>query len=162
MSWAPSEMPRPPRLIPWGSTYHPKPEASVRSLQSVNVGWSAGRVGMPSGSNSVARAYSSSGLPAASAEAYATALAEPGAWTGAFNWYRGLPFSTKPVGRVRVPTTYVWGRNDAALVRSTAEATAKYVAGHYRFVELDAGHWLPETEPAALTAAILDRIAANR
>ena len=87
-----------------------------------------------------------SGLPAESAEAYAAAMAEPGAWTGAFNWYRGLPFSTKPVGRIRVPTTYVWGRNDAALVRSTAEATAKYVVGPYTFVDLDAGHWLPETE----------------
>ena len=51
-----------------------------------------------------------SGLPAESAETYAAALAEPGAWTGAFNWYRGLPFSTKPVGRIRVPTTYVWGQ----------------------------------------------------
>ena len=101
-----------------------------------------------------------SGLPAESAEAYAAALAEPGAWTGAFNWYRGLPFSTKPVGRIRVPTTYVWGRNDAALVRSTAEATAKYVAGPYTFVDLDAGHWLPETEPEAVTAAILEQIRA--
>jgi pimeloyl-ACP methyl ester carboxylesterase len=99
-----------------------------------------------------------SGLPAESAETYAAALAEPGAWTGAFNWYRGLPFSTKPVGRIRVPTTYVWGRNDAALVRSTAEATAKYVTGPYRFVDLDAGHWLPECEPEAVTTAILDRI----
>ena len=101
-----------------------------------------------------------SGLPVESADAYAAAMAEPGAWTGAFNWYRGLPFSTRPVGRIRVPTTYVWGRNDAALVRSTAEATAKYVVGPYTFVDLDAGHWLPETEPAKLTTAILDRIRA--
>ena len=100
------------------------------------------------------------GVPAGKAEAYATALAEPGALTGALNWYRGLPFSTKPVGRITVPTTYVWGRNDFALIRPTAEATAKYVAGPYTFVDLDAGHWLPETEPDAVSDAILDRVRA--
>jgi pimeloyl-ACP methyl ester carboxylesterase len=106
------------------------------------------------------KALVGSGLPAESADTYAAALAEPEAWTGALNWYRGLPFSTKPVGRITVPTTYVWGRNDAALLRTTAEATAKYVTGPYTFVDLDAGHWLPETEPEAVTTAVLDRIRA--
>ena len=101
------------------------------------------------------------GVAAERAEAYAAALAEPGALTGALNWYRGLPFSTKPVGRIRVPTSYVWGRHDFALLRPTAEATAKYVSGPYTFVDLDAGHWLPETEPEAVTDAILDRIRAD-
>ena len=85
-------------------------------------------------------------------------MSQPGALTGAINWYRGIPFTTKPFRRIRVPTTYVWGRHDPALGRHAAEATADYVTGPYRFVDLDAGHWLPETEPAALTTAILDRI----
>ncbi len=105
------------------------------------------------------RALRSSGLPPERIESYRTAMTEPGALTGALNWYRGLPFSTKPVGRIRVPTTYVWGRHDVALVRATAEATAKYVTGPYTFVDLDAGHWLPETEPEAVTEAILARAA---
>ena len=102
------------------------------------------------------------GLPAERAESYAVALAEPGALTGALNWYRGIPFSTKPIGRITVPTTYVWGRHDVALVRTTAEATAKYVVGPYRFLDLDAGHWLPEREPEAVTEAILDRVTGAR
>jgi pimeloyl-ACP methyl ester carboxylesterase len=108
------------------------------------------------------QAFVRSGLPEDRAQAYAAALSGPGAWTGALNWYRGIPFSTKPIGRITVPTTYVWGRNDAALVPATAEATAKYVSGPYRFLDLDAGHWLPEREPGAVTEAILDRVKGAR
>lgn len=61
--------------------------------------------------------------------------------------------------RVRVPTTYVWGNRDFALGRAAAERTARHVAGDYRFVELDAGHWLPERRPVEVAAAILDRVA---
>jgi pimeloyl-ACP methyl ester carboxylesterase len=101
----------------------------------------------------------STGLPAEHAERYARAMAEPGALTGALNWYRGLPFSTRPpVGRVGVPTTFVWGRNDPFLGRTAAEATARYVTAPYRFVELDAGHWLPETRPEDVAEAVLARV----
>jgi len=31
------------------------------------------------------------------------------------------------------------------------------VASDYRFVELDAGHWLPETRPDDVAAAVLSR-----
>jgi pimeloyl-ACP methyl ester carboxylesterase len=99
------------------------------------------------------------GLPADWAQAYAAAMSGPGALTGAINWYRGIPFTAKPFRRIRVPTTYVWGRHDPALGRYGAEATAAYVTGPYTFVELDAGHWLPELEPEAVSEAILARIA---
>jgi hypothetical protein len=56
-----------------------------------------------------------------------------------------------------VPTTYIWGRHDVALARAAAELTANYVAGPYEVVELDAGHWLRETEPDAVTDGILAR-----
>jgi len=96
---------------------------------------------------------------AAGADRYATAMAEPGALTGALNWYRGIPFSTKPpLGRITVPTTYIWGRQDVALARAAAELTADYVVGPYEAVELAAGHWLPETEPDAVADAILARV----
>jgi pimeloyl-ACP methyl ester carboxylesterase len=105
------------------------------------------------------RTLTSSGLSAERAAAYAAAMSEPGALTGAINWYRGIPFTTRPFRRIRVPTTYVWGRHDVALGRYAAEATARYVAAPYRFVELDAGHWLPEHEPDAVSDAILTRVA---
>src|SRR4029450_2102501 len=99
------------------------------------------------------------GLPDEFVDRYAAAIAEPGALTGALNWYRGMPFSLRPpVGRISVPTTYIWGRNDAALARAAVDLTPDYVVGPYDVVELDAGHWLPETEPDAVADAILARV----
>ena len=103
-----------------------------------------------------------SGLSADWVERYAIAMSEPGTLTGAINWYRGLPFTTEPFRRIRVPTTYVWGRHDVALGRHGAEATEAYVNGPYTFVDLDAGHWLPELEPEAVTEAILERVTTAR
>lgn len=99
-----------------------------------------------------------SGLPAAYVAEYSRAMAEPGALTGALSWYRGIPFSARPgVGKARVPTTYVWGRHDVALGREAAEGTRSWVDAPYTFLELDAGHWLPETRPADVAAAVVER-----
>ncbi|MGZ4603585.1 MAG: alpha/beta fold hydrolase [Kineosporiaceae bacterium] len=60
------------------------------------------------------------------------------------------------------PTTYIWGRHDLMLGRTAAERTGRYVSGDYRFVELDAGHWLPETRPSVVADAILERVELTR
>ena len=89
-------------------------------------------------------------MPPDFADRYAEAMTEPGALTGALNWYRGIPFSMRqPLGRIKVPTSYIWGRHDVALARRAVELTADYVVGPYEVVELEAGHWLPETKPDA-------------
>ncbi|GGM12477.1 alpha/beta fold hydrolase [Nakamurella endophytica] len=107
---------------------------------------------------SLRRTLLRSGLPAADADRYVAQLADRGARTGALDWYRGMPFSLRvPVPDVTVPTTYVWGRSDFALGRAAAEATAGHVRGEYRFLELAGGHWLPETRPADVAAAVLAR-----
>lgn len=106
-----------------------------------------------------AKSLHDSGLPDDFIGRYAAAMAEPGALTGALNWYRGIPFSRQPpVGRITVPTTYVWGRDDFVLARRAVELTADYVTGPYEVVELDAGHWLPETAPEPVADAILTRV----
>jgi pimeloyl-ACP methyl ester carboxylesterase len=98
------------------------------------------------------------GLPAGFAAHNAERMSEPGALTGALNWYRGMPFSLRGGHRSAVPTTYVWGRRDNFLGRFAAEATADFVVGQYRFAELDAGHWLPETHPAEIAQLIIDQV----
>jgi pimeloyl-ACP methyl ester carboxylesterase len=99
----------------------------------------------------------SAGLPAATADSYLDTLR--GRLSGPLNWYRALPFAAgRPVGVVAVPTTYVWGRDDPALGRAAAERTVGHVSGDYRFVELDAGHFLPETRPDEVAAAVLHRV----
>jgi pimeloyl-ACP methyl ester carboxylesterase len=105
------------------------------------------------------RTLLASGLPESYADRYLRLMAEPGALTGALNWYRGIPFSVQRrlVPAVQVPTTYVWGRHDFTLGPVAAKRTARYVDADYRFEQWDAGHWLPETRPKAVAAAILRR-----
>lgn len=101
------------------------------------------------------------GLPAAQARAYTSLLLEPGGIEGAIGWYRALT-STRPAdemqarGPVTCPTTYLWGRHDAYLGRAAAEETEEYVDGPFRFIELDADHWLPENHPDEVVDAILE------
>jgi pimeloyl-ACP methyl ester carboxylesterase len=123
-----------------------------------------------------AAAMRASGLPADRAEHYVRRMREPGAFTAALGWYRALgldvaralprmlsPGARPPTqgsadgARWTGPTTYVWGRHDVALGRAAAERTGRFVRGDYRFVEVDGGHWLPETRPAEVAAAILER-----
>lgn len=102
------------------------------------------------------------GLPADRARHNAARMAEPGAARGAVNWYRGMPWTLRtPAGRCIVPTTYLWSSGDRYLGRYAAEATAKYVTGQYRFLEVEGNHWLPETQPDTVAAAILAQVQAT-
>jgi pimeloyl-ACP methyl ester carboxylesterase len=92
------------------------------------------------------RTLHGAGLPEHLVDAYLDRLREPGALTGALNWYRALRLQARtPVGTVRVPTLHVWGDRDPYLGRAAVEASAEYVAAPYRLEVLaGAGHWLPE------------------
>ncbi|GAA1151808.1 alpha/beta fold hydrolase [Nesterenkonia lutea] len=102
------------------------------------------------------------GLNESSAIAYGEFMAIDGRLTGALNWYRGMGLPDDRGSRrrmVTVPTTYVWGNGDQALGRRAAELTESYVQAKYRFVELDADHWLPENVPELVAREILaDRL----
>ncbi len=99
------------------------------------------------------------GVPASLAAEYARALQEPGALAGALGWYRGMSASRQDhIGHIVVPTTYVWGRRDFALGRAAALRTRRYVDAAYLFVELDAGHWLPEKYAGEVASLVLDRV----
>ena len=70
---------------------------------------------------------------------YYRVLSQPGAMTGALNWYRANDMSAAAahgglaLPAVTVPTMYVWSTDDQALGREAAEATAAWVEGPYRF-----------------------------
>lgn len=108
------------------------------------------------------RFLTAAGLTDEAARGYARRFRDPSRLRGPVNWYRAASPGRFSRGRgtheVRVPTTYVWGSHDPALGRGGAEATAGYVRGDYRFVEVDAGHWLPEREPEAVARAIIARV----
>lgn len=76
---------------------------------------------------------------------YINLLSQKNALTSAINWYRAnynMFIQGFDIGMINVPVLFVWGNKDSALKRSGVEWTEDYVTGYYRFVELDADHWL--------------------
>jgi pimeloyl-ACP methyl ester carboxylesterase len=96
-----------------------------------------------------------SGLPEQIADRYVERMRQPQALTSALAWYRAVPLSDGyQIGRVRTPTTFVWGRRDPSITGRAARLTADYVDAPFQFIELNSGHWLPDTEPDAVAAAV--------
>ncbi|WP_110183080.1 alpha/beta fold hydrolase [Nocardioides solisilvae] len=99
------------------------------------------------------------GMRAEDVERVHREILEDGALPGALGWYRGAFLSPPRVGRIRVPTTYVWSDRDVALSREAAEACGDFVDADYELVVLEGmNHWIPRQAPEALTAAVLARI----
>ena len=95
--------------------------------------------------------------------AFEEQLQRPGAITGAIAPYRALllwpsPLTTRARVHVAAPTTYLWSRRDPYLGRQAAHRTAHYCTGPFRYIEVDADHWLPEKQPGLVADAILQRI----
>ena len=117
----------------------------------------------PDGSGSgLATLLTETGLDDDDANAYVTALSEPGAMTAALNWYRAMDVgAVDGLEPVTVPTLYVWSTGDDAFGRAAAEETAAHVAGPYTFEVLEnVSHWIPEMAPAELTALLLRHFSA--
>ena len=100
------------------------------------------------------RVKGGAGLSAQRAQSHLAAYEGPADLTGPLNWYRAARLYRGPTPDARVPTTYLWGNHDAACHRATAQRTARYVRGDYRFIELAGGHWLPETHPVAVAGEV--------
>jgi pimeloyl-ACP methyl ester carboxylesterase len=99
-------------------------------------------------------------IPAA-ADRDARALAQPGVGTAALNWYRALPFSGR-VGKVTVPTMYVWSDGDQYVLSPAAKMCSRYVNGEYRFEILrGASHWMPEQQPDTVAELLLEWFAVH-
>lgn len=99
-------------------------------------------------------------MPVSHVEEYQAILSEPGALRAVLNYYRamGKRGGLAPDPEVQVPTLFVWGNRDPAAGRTAAEATARFMRGEYRFVELDAGHWLLETRTDTVVSLLLEHL----
>ena len=102
----------------------------------------------------------------ADVEVYRSALREPGALTASINYYRanfrnffGRGFGAKEVRRherVRVPTLFVYGERDFAIVPETVKGVADYVDAPYTELRLGrSNHWVQQESPAEVNAALL-------
>ncbi len=103
---------------------------------------------------------------------YVAMFAEPGALTGALNWYRASALAVAGGDsaddgapdldpNISLPVQFIWGNQDQAVSAQSVEMHRKYLKGVYREVELEAGHWLMEEEPAVVVDRIVDFISAN-
>lgn len=149
------------------STPHPRAllEAMRRDGQW-RKSWYIGAFQVPEVSEEVMRRqlagmFRRTGMPDDRARHYCDRFATRADLTPAMNWYRAAVRGgggMRDVGDIDVPTTYLWGSEDFALGRAGAEATEAHVTGPYRFVEIPAGHWLPELNTDEVVAAVLDRV----
>jgi pimeloyl-ACP methyl ester carboxylesterase len=97
---------------------------------------------------------------------YLSVFKQPGALTTALNWYRGSrgidPHDPEVAfGPVATPTLMIWGNEDMAIGRTAVAAAADYMKGPYRFVELDAGHWLMQEAPDRVADEVMVHLARN-
>jgi pimeloyl-ACP methyl ester carboxylesterase len=108
-------------------------------------------------------------------ELYKNALAQPGALTAALNYYRanvvrimsrrtkskkrgtGAPTTHDAGGHIRVPTLFIYGEQDLALVPATVRGIEKYIDAPYRELRIaDSGHWVQNEAAAEVNEALLD------
>ncbi len=92
-------------------------------------------------------------------QSYVEPLLDRAALTGALNWYRRL--GRDEIGVAPVPTTFVWGTEDPAVSPAAAYLCSDFIGPGvpFTFVPLPGiSHWVPDQAPAALAAAVLDRI----
>jgi pimeloyl-ACP methyl ester carboxylesterase len=164
----------PGRVLSWTAVSTPHPRAYLRALTRGSQALRSGYIALfrlpglseallgAGGGTLLRRALTASGLPDDPAKTYSEAMTEAGALRAALSWYRAArPRDLAAVGRVKVPTLYVWGRRDPALGAAAARATRLFVSGPYRFEPLDTGHWLPETEADTLAAMLLEHVGAH-
>jgi pimeloyl-ACP methyl ester carboxylesterase len=99
-------------------------------------------------------------------EVLKSALREPGAVTGGINYYRanlraflGRGFGAKeirPHERVRVPTLFIYGERDFAILPETVAGVADYVDAPYTELRLGrSNHWIQQESPSEVNAALL-------
>jgi pimeloyl-ACP methyl ester carboxylesterase len=100
-------------------------------------------------------------------EAYKEALRQPGALTAGINYYRanvfrslfrgGVETPNQGDGRIRVPTLFIYGEHDVAILPETVRGLERFIDAPYREVRIpDSGHWVQNEAVAEVNKALLD------
>jgi len=92
-------------------------------------------------------------------EDYLTIFRSRRSLTGALNYYRA---NAKPqglvVGNIKTPTLFIWGKNDKYIGAYGVKSGHKFLKGYYKFVKLDAGHWLIQTKYPEIRTEITEHL----
>lgn len=100
-------------------------------------------------------------------EIYKEALRQPGALTSSVNYYRanvfrslsrgGVETPSQSDGRIRVPTLFIYGEQDMAVIPSTVKDIGRFIDAPYREVRIpDSGHWVQNEAVAEVNTALLE------
>lgn len=101
------------------------------------------------------RNLSTAGVPPAAVDDYVSVLGTGPAMEAALAWYRAQEGLRAALGRIKVPTLYVWGDADATVGHAAAEGTAEFVDAPYRFETLPGvGHFVTDEVPERASALI--------
>ena len=83
-------------------------------------------------------------------------LGDAATMEAALTWYRARGAIRAPLGKIAVPTLYIWGDADDTVGRAAAEGTADDVSGPYRFEALPGvGHFAADQVPDQINALLL-------
>lgn len=94
---------------------------------------------------------------------YKKAMREPGALTSSINYYRAnffqrfFPHGNKEEGerRVRVPTLFIYGEKDLAVLPETVKGVGDYVDAPYSELRIaNSAHWVQQEAREKVTAAL--------
>lgn len=105
--------------------------------------------------------------------AYREALRKPGAVTAAVNYYRANVFRVMRGGQrsrtvskldnlIRVPTLFIFGEQDSAILPETVKGVGNFIGAPYRELRIpDSSHWVQNEAPEEVNAALLHFLTAN-
>jgi len=97
-------------------------------------------------------------------EDYLSVFSNKKALKTTLHWYRGNHKTLKKgkseytLGDVHHPTLLIWGKNDLYVGRKCMELTKPYMKGEFKFVELDAGHWLIQEKFQDVSNEIIEHL----
>jgi epoxide hydrolase 4 len=101
---------------------------------------------------------------------YKEALRQPGALTATINYYRANVFKsffrggveTPHEGPIKVPTLFIYGEQDIAVIPSTVRDVQRFIAAPYRELRIpDSGHWVQNEAIEEVNTAILQFLNEN-
>ena len=89
-------------------------------------------------------------------EDYLSIFKNKKALTAALNYYRAnyKILKSNSIENIKVPTLFIWGEHDMAIGAFGVEQGHQYMKDYYKFVKLDAGHWLIQTNYKAIKEEI--------
>jgi pimeloyl-ACP methyl ester carboxylesterase len=96
---------------------------------------------------------------------YLSILRQKGALTAVLNYYRAnynlLRDAAKKqvLGDIATPTLFIWGEKDLAVGATGVENSHRHMTGYYKFLKVPGGHWLIQSDYAAVSTAIKEHLA---